>query len=207
MTSATACGWSDAWLGLAGGCRGGGDVAAARDCFRELVTEVRALSAAYILRRVLLGLAMLEAGARQERRAARLLGAFEAQTGSISVTGWPLEGFQLGPDLATMRARFEHEPFASEVARGRTLSVDQALNEALADTPHTQRSGALTAREREVAALIAEGRANRQIAAALVIAEPTAERHVANILSKLGLHSRAQIAAWHERSRNGSDGS
>jgi DNA-binding NarL/FixJ family response regulator len=31
-----------------------------------------------------------------------------------------------------------------------------------------------------------------------VIAEPTAERHVANILSKLGFHTRAQIAAWHE---------
>jgi DNA-binding NarL/FixJ family response regulator len=81
------------------------------------------------------------------------------------------------------------------------LTVDQALNEAIAQTPGTQRLDVLTPREREVAALVADGRANRQIAAALVIAEPTAERNVANILSKLGLHSRAQIAAWHERSR------
>jgi DNA-binding NarL/FixJ family response regulator len=29
-----------------------------------------------------------------------------------------------------------------------------------------------------------------------VIAEPTAERHVANIFNKLGVHSRAQVAAW-----------
>jgi DNA-binding NarL/FixJ family response regulator len=39
----------------------------------------------------------------------------------------------------------------------------------------------LTAREREVAELVAAGHTNREVAAALVIAEPTAERHVANI--------------------------
>jgi non-specific serine/threonine protein kinase len=57
----------------------------------------------------------------------------------------------------------------------------------------------LTAREREVARLITEGRSNRMIAAKLVIAKPTAERHVANIFTKLGVHTRAQIAAWYER--------
>jgi pimeloyl-ACP methyl ester carboxylesterase/DNA-binding CsgD family transcriptional regulator len=56
--------------------------------------------------------------------------------------------------------------------------------------------GPLTRREREVATLIALGLTNRQIAEDLVIAEATAERHVANILNKLGCHSRAQIAAW-----------
>jgi non-specific serine/threonine protein kinase len=47
--------------------------------------------------------------------------------------------------------------------------------------------------------LLARGLTNRQIAEALVVVETTAERHVANILNKLGFHSRAQIAAWHER--------
>jgi DNA-binding NarL/FixJ family response regulator len=56
--------------------------------------------------------------------------------------------------------------------------------------------GGLTEREREVAALIARGRTNRQIADELVITEHTAERHVENILGKLGLTSRVQIAAW-----------
>jgi pimeloyl-ACP methyl ester carboxylesterase/DNA-binding CsgD family transcriptional regulator len=56
--------------------------------------------------------------------------------------------------------------------------------------------GPLTRREREVATLIALGLTNRQIAEDLVIAEATAERHVANILNKLGCHSRAQVAAW-----------
>ena len=44
--------------------------------------------------------------------------------------------------------------------------------------------------------LVALGLSNRQIAEELVIAEPTAERHVANILNKLGYHSRTQIAVW-----------
>jgi ATP/maltotriose-dependent transcriptional regulator MalT len=56
--------------------------------------------------------------------------------------------------------------------------------------------GGLTAREREIAALIAQGKSNREIADALVISETTAERHVANILSKLGFNSRTQIAVW-----------
>jgi DNA-binding CsgD family transcriptional regulator len=54
----------------------------------------------------------------------------------------------------------------------------------------------LTARERQVAALIAQGKSNREIAEALVITERTTERHVTNILSKLGVGARTQIAAW-----------
>jgi DNA-binding NarL/FixJ family response regulator len=81
------------------------------------------------------------------------------------------------------------------------LTVDQALDEELADAPRSPRLDPLTAREREVAELVAAGHTNRQIAAPRVIAEPTAERHVANILNKLGLHSRAQIGALLERGR------
>lgn len=56
--------------------------------------------------------------------------------------------------------------------------------------------GGLSARESEVAGLVAEGLSNRQIAARLVISERTAENHVAHILTKLGFTSRSQIAAW-----------
>lgn len=71
-----------------------------------------------------------------------------------------------------------------------------------APTPLTPRQAAkkeydgLTRREREVAVLIAGGKSNRDIAAALVIGERTATTHVSNILTKLGFASRAQIAAW-----------
>ncbi len=73
-----------------------------------------------------------------------------------------------------------------------------------ADTGNgTQRAGplaaapsVLTAREQQIANLIARGLSNRAIAAELVISPATAARHVANILAKLGLSSRAQVAAW-----------
>ena len=48
----------------------------------------------------------------------------------------------------------------------------------------------------QVAALLAQGRSNRDIAATLVVSERTVETHVANVLGKLGLSGRAQVAAW-----------
>src|SRR5260370_39997519 len=65
-----------------------------------------------------------------------------------------------------------------------------------AQPPNVNSSNLLTSREHEVASLVASGRSNREIAQALVIAVSTAERHVANILGKLGLTSRTQIATW-----------
>ena len=55
---------------------------------------------------------------------------------------------------------------------------------------------ALTAREREVAALVAEGLTNREIGERLVVSERTAEYHVEQLRNKLGVRSRAQVAAW-----------
>jgi DNA-binding CsgD family transcriptional regulator/tetratricopeptide (TPR) repeat protein len=54
----------------------------------------------------------------------------------------------------------------------------------------------LTAREREVAILVARGTSNREIAEKLGISERTAEGHVEQVRNKLGFRSRAQIAAW-----------
>jgi non-specific serine/threonine protein kinase len=56
--------------------------------------------------------------------------------------------------------------------------------------------GKLTRREQEVATLVARGLTNRQLATELSISERTASNHVAKVLKKLGLRSRAQIAAW-----------
>jgi non-specific serine/threonine protein kinase len=62
-------------------------------------------------------------------------------------------------------------------------------------------AGRLTRREREVAALVAQGLTNREIAARLVVTVPTASTHVVHILNKLGFRSRAQIAAWAAEQR------
>jgi predicted ATPase/DNA-binding CsgD family transcriptional regulator len=63
---------------------------------------------------------------------------------------------------------------------------------------------ALTAREREVVALIAAGKSNREIGMELFISPATAARHVANILAKLGYSSRSQIAVWAASAQSGS---
>ena len=54
----------------------------------------------------------------------------------------------------------------------------------------------LTAREFEVATLIAAGRTNREIAAELAIAPKTVASHVEHILGRLGAERRTEIAAW-----------
>jgi non-specific serine/threonine protein kinase len=84
---------------------------------------------------------------------------------------------------------------------GARLSLDEAMACALerGDQPVPRAATArplLTAREREVAELVARGLSNPQIASELVIGERTVQTHVGNILSKLDLSSRAQVAPW-----------
>jgi DNA-binding CsgD family transcriptional regulator len=108
----------------------------------------------------------------------------------------------VGPEAA---ARLEAEGHAMSLDEAVTYArtVDErvgapstrAPKPASAELPaHIELTG-LTAREREVSALLLRGMSNRLIAEQLVITERTAETHVCRILSKLGLGSRAQIAA------------
>ncbi len=91
----------------------------------------------------------------------------------------------------------------AEQAAGRALSLEQAIEYAQnlplisSATPASREtSDDLTEREREVAALIARGKSNGEIASELVVSKRTVEKHIANILSKLALTSRAQIVRW-----------
>jgi len=76
--------------------------------------------------------------------------------------------------------------------------MEQAITWALHDGTDGLQSEirVLTFRERQVAAMIADGATDRQIAQRLVVSERTVHAHVRNILSRLGLNSRVQVAAW-----------
>jgi DNA-binding CsgD family transcriptional regulator len=63
--------------------------------------------------------------------------------------------------------------------------------------PEPAAAGPLSARELEVAGLVARGFTNSEIATELVISNRTAQNHVQHILTKLGLSNRTQIASWH----------
>lgn len=79
----------------------------------------------------------------------------------------------------------------AEAYRGAVLTVGDACRAAA----HTRRAGegadTLTVREREVLALVAEGRTNRQIAEVLVLSDKTVKRHLSNMFAKLGVGTRA----------------
>jgi pimeloyl-ACP methyl ester carboxylesterase/DNA-binding CsgD family transcriptional regulator len=81
---------------------------------------------------------------------------------------------------------------AGETPRTRSVPMQSAGR--LQTTPATMFP--LTPREREVATLLARGQSNREIGNDLSISVATAERHVSNIMTKLGVRTRTQIAAW-----------
>jgi DNA-binding NarL/FixJ family response regulator len=71
--------------------------------------------------------------------------------------------------------------------------VDAFVSRPSLGRPDTQLVEALTGREREVLRLVAQGLSNAEIAGRLVVSPATAKTHVSRILTKLGLHDRAQL--------------
>ena len=145
------------------------------------------------------------AGARgQEARAARLWGAAEAVRTNIGAPR-PLDDTVLlyESSMAAARAQLGEEAWEAAFAEGRTMSAEEAaeyaLSEKVAHVSERPRAGsgksrALTRREREVADLVAQGLSTRQMAQQLVLSERTVDKHVANLLKKLNLRSRNQVA-------------
>ena len=93
--------------------------------------------------------------------------------------------------------------FETEFATGKRMTRDAAVRLALGESQQDEIEGGpdgapgpLAKRELEVAKLIAEGLSNKRIGAHLFISEATVATHVRNIMNKLGINSRAQIAGW-----------
>jgi non-specific serine/threonine protein kinase len=145
------------------------------------------------------GLAWVAAGEADYTRATRLYGAAETLRASLG-RGSHAEYADRDQHVARVRAALGEPMFQELIGEGRSMALEAAIDYALspgtAPPKAPTAAGRLTAREGEVAALIAAGLSNRDIAARLVVTERTAETHVQNILNKLGFSSRAQVAAW-----------
>jgi non-specific serine/threonine protein kinase len=158
------------------------------------------------------GLAVLFARRDRDIEAATLLGAGESLRIALGVPPDP----SLRQDVATAsqraRERLGHLRFRQALGEGRTKALEDTIDLALLLQAQRDATGTappregppregprLSAREQQVAALIAQGYSNREVGVALAITERTAITHVEHIMNKLGVNSRAQIAAWAVR--------
>ncbi|MEK7328985.1 MAG: helix-turn-helix transcriptional regulator, partial [Chloroflexota bacterium] len=203
-----------------------GDYGRAVTLFTECLPLFQELGNKYGLAACLTGWAGLTMSQtpRQPLRAAKLLGAAEAILETIDNPLRPHHRIEYEAIVAAARAQLDEAAFNTAWAEGRALTMEGAIEYALEPVEEitevklppatgmenrtipaflpSQREaekhkyGGLTAREREVAAQIAQGKSNQAIAAELFVGLKTVEAHVTRILSKLGFTSRAQIAAW-----------
>ena len=121
--------------------------------------------------------------------------AFEDALALLSRAGLPFETGWARVDLArALRALGRADAARRELERARASFAElgaAGAERAVAALLERRTGAALSAREHEVLSLVAEGRTNAEIAAALVLSEHTVHRHVANILAKLGCPTRA----------------
>jgi non-specific serine/threonine protein kinase len=137
--------------------------------------------------------ALLDRWLEPARRAMNAEACAAAQSAGRSMSLDEVIAYALSPepsydDAPALAASISTVP--SSVLRAAATSAQQI------DVQPPGAAGGLTLREQEVAALVARGFTNRQIAAELIITRGTAANHVKHILARLGLGSRVQIAAW-----------
>jgi predicted ATPase/DNA-binding CsgD family transcriptional regulator len=142
----------------------------------------------------------------QARRALTLRAAADAAWAAIPATPRPALRGHHDAALATARDAVPDSAVAAAITEGAAMSQAQAIACALGEParpraragtgPAAPHPGRLTRREQDVAALVARGLSNNEIAGELVISARTVETHVQHIMDKLGVGTRAQIAAW-----------
>jgi predicted ATPase/DNA-binding CsgD family transcriptional regulator len=150
------------------------------------------------------GLACCAAASGASRLAAQLLGATETLRAQNGMSANTILSYLVSRATQAATAALGAPTFEAEFQTGARYRRDEAMRLALGDstrialqsTTHEVSSGLLREREAEVARLVADGLTNKQIGARLLISERTVESHVRNIMNKLGVSSRAQIAGW-----------
>jgi non-specific serine/threonine protein kinase len=189
---------------------GQGDHRRAMNLFREGFELSRSLGTKHGIALHLHAAAALASTQGQPVRSARLWGAGESLMQDIGTGLGPVERYHYGPYVDAARAMLGETAWEEAFAQGRTMPAEEAaefaLSEEVVPTPESPPAGgetddALTRREQEVAALVARGFTNRQIASELHLSGRTIENHIANIKRKLGRCSRTEIAAWATQQR------
>ena len=176
-----------------------GELAPARAALAESFPVCMEVGDRWVIQIGLAGFIGLAAKTGRPRLALRLAGAGDAYRDanefSMPIPIQELVDRWLAPPRAKAGRSAERL-----VAEGRRLTPGEAVDLVLAnepdDAPPPGSRPALTRREAEVAALAARGMTNRDIAAQLFLSVRTVEVHVAHILTKLGFHTRTQLAAW-----------
>jgi DNA-binding NarL/FixJ family response regulator len=137
-----------------------------------------------------------------EDRPEEALGALRTARRLFTELGMPRETAEVGLLLGQLARRFgdlDGARLELESARGTFARLgavpDLAAADALLEGPAVDPHG-LSERELEILDLVARGRTDREIAAALVISEHTVARHVSNIRTKLGVSTRAAATAY-----------
>jgi non-specific serine/threonine protein kinase len=141
---------------------------------------------------------------RQLENAAKIFGHAEHLRAPIRSVIDPADQPDYERLISDLRSALGPDAFASLWAAGNGMQledvIDCALSEPESKTESTrsekEKFGGLTSREREVAALIAQGKSNREIAEVMTVSMKTIETYVTRILNKLGFDSRVQIATW-----------
>jgi non-specific serine/threonine protein kinase len=180
---------------------GQGDYRNAAVFFRESLQMHREVGSKKGISESLAGFAGVAVGEGEPERAARLLGAAEGLLGTLGVRFETAEEIEFESQMKAAKTVLGDARYAVLRAEGGAMTLDQVIDYATDATPASKRRerGLLTHREQQVAGLVAEGLSNRAIATRLGIVERTAISHVEHIMNKLGLHSRAHIAAWAVR--------
>ena len=177
-----------------------GDVDGASSSWTEALSIFRDRNDAYGSIWSLGGLALVAARRRDLDRALRLASATDRLSGEWSLTTSPFRRDQLAALVAQCRAGLSDQRATAAWGDGQRMAmaaaIDYASGAVKAAAQPGVSAGPLTRREREVAAMVAAGLTNRQIAERLFIAERTAEGHVERIRNKLGVRSRTEVATW-----------
>jgi predicted ATPase/DNA-binding SARP family transcriptional activator/DNA-binding CsgD family transcriptional regulator len=205
---------SEAQVNLGLAARNQGDLERANATFKEAIIVSRKAEKIPSVINALEGVAGLAGATGEDARAARLWGAAQRTREVTSIALPSLERELHTPYLAAAHSRLGEAKWEAGFVEGQKMTFEEAVEYALSKegpnlftAPSAERVPAdgavssLTHREREVATLVARGLTNRQIAQELSISERTAANHVAKILRKLGLQSRAQVASWETESR------